>query len=612
MTVSRVRSACIGAAAAALCAAPVFAAWAQTDAGAPVKLAPPPKTLSPPPGTPPQKLTPPPGTPPGTASPGVSPVYTPPTRIEPSVQVNPLQAPDPESGGVLDPDNGGFGANMWDGISRATVQRLLPSLPVRAPSPAMRDLMRRLLLSVSRAPGGEGSGASLIALRAERLAAMGDAQAMNQLLDTAPSQQGDESMARTRVNGLLLSGDVTGACEQVSHRIREYTTEYWQQAFVFCQAEEGKRDQARLSLALLREGAADKQQTFFQVASVLVGDSTKEIAAGGDVTPLVLAMLKSAKQPIPAEIAESADPPVLLSISGNAGAEWAVRLAAAERAEAIGLMPATALAKLYSEVSFSSEQVDNALSSARNEGGPMARALLYQATAKQSVPAARAEVLQEALDMARADGLFATSARVNAPLLQDILPAAELMWLVSDAGQALFVANDCGGGTAWYELAANASASHETDAVRAAALLWPLVILCDAQTHIASDPAAVRKWLAAMEESDGENWRARAGLMLGLLNSVGKLLDLADWQVAIEPGGKEAPVPDAALWLALRDAADADYVGATVLFALLAIGNGGPQKAAPIVVNAAASGLDAVGLNGVARRLAIEAAVGQP
>lgn len=606
MTASRARGAAVFALAAALCAAPVAAALAQTDAGAPVKLAPPPKGAPQTP-TPPQTLTPPPG-PPAAASP----VYTPPATIEPSVQVNPLQAPDPESAGVLDADNGGFGANMWDGVSRDLVRRLLPSLPVKAPSPVMRDLMRRLLLSVARAPAGETGGESLIALRAERLAAMGDAKGMGQLLDVAPSQQQDEAMARTRVNGLLLSGDVPTACDQVSQKIREHTSEYWQQAFVFCQAEAGKREQARLSLALLREGAADKQQTFFQVASVLVGDSTKEVAMGGDVTPLVLAMLKSAKQPIPADVADSADPPVLMSIAGNAGAEWAVRLAAAERAEAIGMMPSTDLAKLYSDVDFSPEQVDNALSSARNEGGPTARALLYQAAADQNVPAARAELLQEALDMARTDGRFATSARVNAPLLHDIPPSDELMWLASDAGQALFIANDCAGGTAWYELAAAASASHEMDAVGAEAALWPLVILCDAQTHVPSDPAAVRKWLKAAEEAGGANWRHRAGVMLGLLHAVGKLLDMSSWEPVIEPGSKDGPVPDAALWSALHDAADADYIGATVLFALLSIGNDGPQNANPIVVNAAARGLDAVGLNGVARRLAIEAAVAQP
>lgn len=594
-------------AAAALCAAPVANAAAQTGAEGPVKLAPPAKSDQPPQTQPRRPLQPPPG-PPSPANP----IYTPPTKIEPSVEVNPLAAPSPESAGVLDAGNGGFGADMWAGTTRESVERLLPALPVKAPSPVMRDLMRRLLLSIARAPAGEESGRSLIALRAERLAAMGDAKGMNQLLNVAPSQTQDEAMARTRVNGLLLSGDVIAACEQVNAQIREYTSEYWQRAFVFCQAEAGKREQARLSLALLRESATDKQQTFFQVASVLLGDSDKKVTATGDMTPLLLAMLKSAKQPIPPEVADSAEPPVLRAIADNAAADWEVRLAAAERAEAIGMIPSTELAQLYSQVSFSPEQVENALSSARNEGGTMARALLYQAAAHQTVPAARAEVVQEALTMARADGMFATSARVNAPLLHDIRPAAELMWLAADAGEALFAAHDCTGGTAWYELAASSTTAHGGDAVRAEAALWPLVILCDGQTHVPSDPAAVRKWLKAAQESGDPNWRARAGVMLSLLSAVGKLLDFGVWQQVIEPGHEDAAVPEAALWSALHDAADADYIGATVLFGLLAIGNDGPQTANPVVVGAAVRGLDAVGLNGVARRLAIEAALAHP
>jgi len=604
MTACRVKTALLAVVAAALCAAPLAPARAQADAGAPVKLAPP--KGGPKPGLQP---APPPG-PPRAGPPAAGPVYVPPTTVEPSVEVNPLQAPDPESGGVLDADNGGFGANMWDGMSRDLVMRLLPSLPVKAPSPAMRDAMRRLLLSVAGAPAGERTGESLTALRARMLAEMGDAKGMSQLLDAVSPKGSDEALARTRVNGLLLSGDTTAACDQVDQQIRQYTNEYWQQAFVFCQAESGKREQARLSLALLRESAADKNQTFFQVASVLVGDSTKEVATTADVSPLVLAMLKSANQPIPADVAKAADPPVLMSIAGNAAADWAVRLSAAEQATAMGLMQPETLANLYSQVDFSPEQIDNALSSARNEGGPKGRALLYQAAARQNVPAARAEVLQEALDMARGDGVFATTARVNAPLLQDVQPAAELMWLAADAGQALFVANDCGAGTGWYELAANGA--QDAEQIKAEAALWPLAILCDPNTHIASDPPTVRKWLAAAKESGGENWRKRAGIMLGLLNAAGKFLDFADWQDVVEPASAEGLIPDVALWNALRDSADANRIGGTVLFALLAIGNDGPQKANPVVVNAAVSGLDAVGLNGVGRRLAIEAAVAVP
>ncbi|MBT7771743.1 MAG: hypothetical protein HN705_17230, partial [Rhodospirillales bacterium] len=65
------------------------------------------------------------------------------------VEVDTLKSIDPDAVGVLEPDQGGFGENMWAGMSRATVDRLLPHFPVNTASWAMRDLMRRLLLSVA-------------------------------------------------------------------------------------------------------------------------------------------------------------------------------------------------------------------------------------------------------------------------------------------------------------------------------------------------------------------------------------------------------------------------------------------------------------------------------
>jgi len=598
-------------AAALFLAAPASALAAETAAPAgevrpPIRLGPPPKPAAPgQPGTPAQ-----PGTqPPLSKQPPPLMPESPAEKLQPTVEVSPLQAVNPESAGVLDQSHGGFGVDMWAGASRAMVVRLLPQLPVGAPSPVMHDLMRRLLLSIATAPAGKPTGASLIALRVERLAAMGDAEGVSQLLDAAPIPQNDEGLSRTRVNSLFLSGDTKGACDRVNDLIHDYAAPFWQKAFAFCQILADQKDKARLSISLLRDSESAKDPAFFAIARVLLGDTTESVGTISAPSPLEIAMLRSARQPLPPDVAASADPAVLQAIADYPEADEKVRLAAAERAEAAGVLPASELAKVYSEVSFKPEELANALSVAEKDGGARGRALLYQAAVQQGVPTARAEVLQAAWKLARKAGVYATSARVNAPLLASMTPSAELMWFAADAGRALFVAGEKDQAFSWYDFTADA-APRDADARKARAALWPVAVLSDTGNHLTFDTETVQKWIATEKDLNEDGWQDRAALVLGLLDALGLPVAPGNWDPLVTTARSESQVPGVALWTALRQAGDDNRIGATVLFAMLALGENGPGAASPIVANAAVAGLGAVGLTDDARKLALEAAVG--
>lgn len=73
----------------------------------------------------------------------------------PVVSVQTLESVDADSVGTLDDAEGGLGIDMWNGTGRALVGRLIALLPRRMSSPAMRDLMRRLLLTRAEAPVSE-------------------------------------------------------------------------------------------------------------------------------------------------------------------------------------------------------------------------------------------------------------------------------------------------------------------------------------------------------------------------------------------------------------------------------------------------------------------------
>ena len=87
----------------------------------------------------------PPATAPAEAFPGSAP-----RRNIQDIEVNPLRGPDADEAGTLYADNGGFGNALWDGMSRDLIRQLIGQLPGGISSPAMRDVVRRLLLTADR------------------------------------------------------------------------------------------------------------------------------------------------------------------------------------------------------------------------------------------------------------------------------------------------------------------------------------------------------------------------------------------------------------------------------------------------------------------------------
>ena len=364
--------------------------------------------------TPPQKLAPPPGasSPPVPAAvpfqpptPAPAPAPTPPsepaaassvlpvaaTQRPSGVKIDSLQSIDPDTTGTLTASQGGFGADMWLGTERDIVEKLLPQLPVSAPSAAMRDLMRRLLLSAARVPEGTSKGVSLLAIRAKLLSAMGDLVSLNTLLNATPGRSRDQELVRVETEARFLSNDNARACALAGGQIRDDNVPYWQKAFLFCQALAGEHGKASLGVSVMRE-AGEKDEVFFALIESLGTGVPAILDSLSDPTPLHLAMARVAKAKLPDDVISSNHPGVLRTIAISPNASVGLRLEAAERAELAGALPVDSLRQIYSSISFSEQDLANPPSRAEPEGGPMTRALLYHPSPIQTVtpPPARA------------------------------------------------------------------------------------------------------------------------------------------------------------------------------------------------------------------------------
>ena len=539
------------------------------------------------------------------------------TLMPQRIEATPLGAIDPDSAGVLAREQGGFGLDMWQGTRRGIVEEMLPELPARTVSPTLRDLMRRLLLSTATAPAADPKSVkteSLIGLRVEQLAAMGDTAAVEQLLKVAPSRSTDAALARSEVDFLFLDNDTARACPLVASQVGATDALYWRKAYVFCLALAGEHDKAALGAQLLRE-QGDKDKVFFDLLDTLSGWARPKIDRMPNAQPLHLVMARAAKVALPGDVLASNHPAILRTIATNPSLGNELRLEAAERAEAVGVLDTKVLRDLYSSINFSKDQLEKPLSAAQSDRSSLPRALLYRRATQETVPTALAQVVHQALSLARDGGRYQSQARVYRDVLAKLAPSRDLVWFAPEASRALLAAGDAVGAETWYEIL-RASAILDERAAGLRDRLTPLARLAGAIPDEEWKPEAAAAWLRATSTKDDgtpENInevRLRAALMFNLLEAMGDIVNDSEWEkILIASPLGTAIIPNGAVWRQANTAAVAGRVAETVMLNAVMVGQGNLGQIDATVLRTAVENLRGVGLVKEARALAVEAAL---
>lgn len=551
-----------------------------------------------------------------------------------SIEVNPLRQLNPDGAGTLDVDSGGFGEDLWRGAPRPLVERLIARLPAAMVSPAMRDVLRRLLLSIaippSRANGDEGS--SLVALRARHLQSMGLLGSSAELIAVAPNRDSDEFLWRLKVENFLLRNDLGGACAEADRQNLQVEELFWQQLLIYCQALKGDAAGAALGANLLAETGELKDPIFFALIDQLTDGGAATVDSLPEPSPLLLSMLRTAKIPVPADAVARATPPMLGLIGASPNASIELRLEAAESAARYGALTPARLAEIYASVTFSRDDLDNALSLAEAAPSPRGRALLYQSALVQTVPTARAEVLQKAWSLARASGHYALSVRVFASMLATMAPTGEMTWFAADAARALFALRRPFLARRWMA-ALRQEAARDPEARAAVDSLWAMARLvgidksADADEAGGTGPIVVAgadQGPGAVQGPDGdaESWRAAVRQrspneasrqivdVYTLFRAIGEDVGADAWRALLgDVGRRAAALPDPAYRAALNAAAAAGRRGEAILLAAHMLGEAGSGDMDLTILAEIAIALRRVGLAEEARILVIEAAV---
>ncbi len=512
----------------------------------------------------------------------------------------------PDVAGVLSEDAGGFGPAMWLGTDRQVIENLLAHLPVTSASPAMRGVMRRLLLTGADVPEG-GVPGSLISLRAGQLSAMGEFVGVNALLGVVPGYAGNPNLLRVEVDARLLTGDVARACQVAHANIEAQDSVYWQKAFIFCQAVEGLGEQAQLGMSLLQELGVEDDVFYRLVTAITNQEKAPVIESFADPTPLHLALARVAKAKLPSDVISSNRPGVLRAIAISPNAAPELRLEAAERAETSGALPVDALRQLYASISFTEHELKNPLSEAAKRSGPMSRALLYRATLSQTVPAAQAEALTQALALARAGGRYASTARAFLPQLTRVSPSSDLAWFAPEAIRVFLATGRFEGAGEWFSVLRSA-AEHDVKLTAELEALMPVAKLSGFDGAADWTLEQLPQWWQTVKST--EDARDKAALVAIAFNALGEFVPDQIWaELAQGPTHHALLAPHPSLWFLLDGASMRARVGETVLLSLVILGDGGPARADPVILHRVLKALANIGLHEEARAMALEAVV---
>ena len=548
-------------------------------------------------------------------SPATPAAETGPGQKAPDFVIQPLKAPDPSSAGLLDDSNGGLGSAMWQGSSRAQALQALGVLPAPVSGPALRDLQRRLLLSVAEVPPGNVAAPSLLGLRVTQLYRLGRLADAERLGSPPPRDLKDPIFRELPFELALLKNDLPRACEIAAAGLREEATSTWQKAAVLCRYSNKDIAGGDLALSLWRDGpkeaGAGNDAAFSALAAALRGDARAKIdTLGAGAGPLHFAMLRAANRQLPRDTLDAASPALLVALAGYDKADAELRLTAAERAVSTGALPSELLAEAYAAAEIPEAQRAGLMAgiASGKDKSVRAAALLYQSARATNEPKARAELIKRAYDLALTRDLLLATAAVYKPLLNNLVPNEGSIAAAPAVIRLALAAGETGAARLWRNILL-ALPPERDNAGEIAAEAWPLLLIAGEDGEWRD--SRYEAWLNAQADLSPADRNSRAAQLLTLAEAAGIAVPPERWDslLTAAAASDRRGAPSIAVWRNLQRASAAKAKAETVALALAMLGGNGSLDTDGQSLATALGALRDVGLAAEAKQIALEAAL---
>ena len=526
-----------------------------------------------------------------------------------NISIGALDEIDVESIGLLDEQNGGFGTNMWEGSERAQIEDLLSRLPTHVRSPAAHELIKTLVLSTATAPTKDNASSNLLRTRLSVLADLGEFESFLELLATVPESARTGEIKKLKANVLLLMGDTKRACELTLNQVREADSLYWQKALFVCQLTSGETSAAALSLNLLREQLSESDAAFIELGGVSLGE-VNNMTAKLAPSALNLTLLLGTDVRIPDHWLSEAGPAVQRAIAEAKTLPLTTRLVASEKAASMGALDPAEVGQLYRRIVFTREELEDAIAVAQDKGGSWGRALLHQASRQQQTPGERVSFWLASWESSLLTGNAMLAALVNTESLLTLPVSDQIAYASPQIIRALITIGDSEALQGWLNFLGE-NAEMDTEFERRLASLMPVIVISNIDDGHSWHPLMVERWWqASMDNVNTSEHTKQGDRLFMVLDALGHSVGRKGWDLLLSGSNLvSATVPNVGIRYSMQDAARSKQIGRTVLFALLAIGDGGPAEAGPLALGSVLRSLRHVGLDHYARALALEALI---
>ncbi len=541
------------------------------------------------------------------------------------IEVGSLGKVDEASVGLLDDSNGGLGATMWAGTDRRSVEQLIDRIPGPTKSPVMGDLSRRLLLTAARPPQGISDGQSLLALRLQRLNAGGRSNNVVRLLARAGVSNPSPAAARQFAEAALATGDSDAACKLLAGLPvggdpgTDPIAAFALKLSIFCQIAGGRTAAANLTADLAREQGLNAP-LFLSLAAAATDGLALDAPEPRTLDPLLLRMMEAAGRDLASDAVGKLTPSVLVSVAEDEALDPELRIAAAERAAALGLLGGDQMAAAYLSVPYTREDVAGVRVGVEPVSPYRRRALFHQAVLDERVPAGRADLLAMLFFREAGSEAYPATLAAHRGSLASVPPSNVLMAFAPMAVEAFVQLGDRVRAGMWLSvLEGSAAGTRQVRELRAVLRLIdpstaarpPIALPGDEEGSVrpvAPIPAFVQPALDDL--AAGGAARTFGALEIVLLDALGVQLPPSVWDALLVsgglPGGDVAPL---ALTNRLKQASEQKRLGETVLLSLAALSDAGPSNAHPQTLSEIVRALRKVGLEREARSLAAEALI---
>lgn len=551
----------------------------------------------------------------------LAPPSTEPAAVEsgqkaPDFVIQPLKAPDPSSAGLLDDSNGGLGSAMWQGSTRPQALQAMGVLPAPVSGPALRDLQRRLLLTVAEVPAGNVATPSLLGLRVAQLYRLGRLAEAERLGSPPPRELQDPIFRQLPFDLALLKNDLPKACEIAAAGLREDASAFWQKAAVLCRYSNKDIAGGDLALSLWRDGpkepGAGDDAPFNALAAALRGDTRAKVdTLGPGASPLQFAMLRAANRQLPKDTLDVASPALLVALVGYDKADAEIRLTAAERAVRYGALPPELLAEAYTAAEIPEAQRAGLMANivAGKDKSVRAAALVYQAARATTEPKTRAELIKRAYDLAMARDQLLVTAAVYKPLLNNLVPNEGSISAAPAVIRLALAAGETGAARLWRNILL-ALPPERDNAGEIAAEAWPLLLIAGEDGEWRD--SRYEAWLAAQNDLPPAERTNRAAQLLTLVEAAGIAVPPERWDsllTAAASNDRRGAAPSMAVWRNLQRASTAKAKAETVALSLAMLGGNGSLDVDGQSLATALAALRDLGLGAEARQIALEAAL---